>query len=1001
MKKTVCWLCLPALLFLTGATTAPTFRTLEQMKHTRWTADNGAPAGIQALAQTTDGFLWIGSITGLYRFDGRRFERVAMVGPETSVTALAATRDGRLFIGLLNGHVLVRRGAQQADVTPSSRAKRIEEMVEDRGGGLWVRSAAPDLQVLRLYHGRWTQFDAQLSGKYALALLLAHDGSFWVLTQKAVYVLRSGQDRFSYIAPNPGNMFTSLVEDKRGTLWAATNSHGRGLTAIAKASGADIIPIQSAAGESVLRVIADRSGDVWGSTQAHGVFRVGEPGAGRSSSATVEHYTSMQGLSSDAVRAIFEDHEGSIWIGTSGGLDRFRPANVVLETAVSTRSALGYALFADHEGTIYVADSETLYKAEPGGSPKAVLQHLKNPMGICEGAGGDIWVGDLDTFHVQHDGRFHDAIPPADRGYMHCEADRDGQPWFLSTWGNLFRRTSGGWAQAPTSKSHTFVTRFSFDAQGRPALFYENQGLMRQDASAPSMIWPFNQIPGGRTGPIYRSSDDMLVGGVNGLARIRGRRIDLLGSAYPWLQHVTGIVETPSGDTWLQSTSGILRLRTADIQRAFDHPGTVLRPQIFNALDGLQGFNYLDYADNGAAVGGDGRIWFMTTSGIVWIDPANLHHNDLPPPVAITRLVADGVVTSDPAAIALRRGTKNLELDFTALSLAVPERVALRYRLEGVDEHWVDPGARRQAFYSNLAPGSYRFAVIAANEDGVWNRAGAAIRFTLPPTFVQSFVFKLLCAGAALLLAWLFYRIRLNNITRRLKARLDARLAERERIARELHDTLLQGVQGLILRFQGIADRLPSDQVPGQLMETALDRAEELLLEGRERVHGLRSVMRTGDLSSSLLEVADNLDAAAGLSVVVREEGTARTIDPTVQEELTAIASEALSNVVRHAQADAVDVVIDYGRARLTLAIVDDGRGINLGRVAPDDNRHFGIAGMHERARRVAGSLYLGANAGRRGTCVTVTVPASVAYPSSPLRRIRSLFGLSNMEALA
>lgn len=417
--------------------------------------------------------------------------------------------------------------------------------------------------------------------------------------------------------------------------------------------------------------------------------------------------------------------------------------------------------------------------------------------------------------------------------------------------------------------------------------------------------------------------------------------------------------------------------------------------------DGLPGANLTDYADNGAALGADGRLWFTTTNGIVWIDPARLARNTLPPPVDIERIIADGVTIDKPVAIELAKGTKNLEIDYTALSLTMPESVAFRYRLEGVDDRWIDPGTRRQAFYANLAPGSYRFTVIAANNDGVWNKTGASVRLTLPPTFLQSWLFKLLCAVAALVAIWVVYRLRLDTITGRLKTRLEGRLAERERIARDLHDTLLQGVHGLILRFQGIADRLPREQVLGRLMEKALERAEELLVEGRERVHDLRSGLLPDDLHAAIVSTTAHADISLGIAVDIQQTGMARDVDPVVRDELIWIVREAVSNVIRHADATKIDIALAYRWNRLVLSIADNGRGLSPASALPEVGRHYGVTGMRERARRIAATLEFGADVEGAGTRLMVTVPGRSAYSADLGRRLRAAFGLPTAAAAA
>ncbi|GAA0308986.1 sensor histidine kinase [Sphingomonas oligophenolica] len=993
-------LSLSLLLAAVAAQALPADRTLGQMTHTRWTANDGTPAPVQALAQTRDGFLWIGSGTGLYRFDGLTFERITTIGPEISVTALLATRDGRLFAGFQNGHMLLLQHGRQTDVTPSVQAKYIRKIVEDRAGGIWAQTIVPSIALARYFDGRWTSYGPSrgISEDYLIEDTIAtRDGSVWVLTQDAVQVMKPGTNHFETILAKLNDKIDGIFEDPNGRVWAA--EHERGLWQI-PFGGRPVSPTIALTDSINLlrRVFFDRDGAIWGSISSDGIFRITPSLTAVRGKQRIERFGALQGLSSDGASAILEDREGTIWVGTSGGLDRFRPANVVLEEAIPAKSTYGYGLFADRAGVVYVTDSETLYRVLPGGSPTAILKGINNPMSLCEGKPGDIWLAAYGTMYVVNSGGVRKLPPPALTGFMRCQGDQNHAPWFLDTLGNLVRRDGSNWVREVPAQRATSASRFTFDRQGRPLVFFEDKGLLRRDPAGWSMIWPAARIPGGRIGPLMSTSHGVMVGGVSGLARINGNRVDRLKGNNPWLQHVTGIAETSKGDTWIQTSFGVFKLRTADLQAAFEKPGTALRPTRFDPSDGLAGANLLDYADNGAAIGGDGRVWLQTTAGIVWIDPSHMVLNGVLPPIVITRMIADGRHVNDPSAVTLMSGTKNVEIDYTALSLAAPERVQFRYRMVGADDHWINPGARRQAFYQNLAPGRYAFTVIGANNDGVWNRRGATIYLTLPPTFLQSWPFKLLCAGAALLLLWMVYKIRLGRITARLREQLETRLVERERIARELHDTLLQGVHGLILRFQGIADRLPREQVPGRLMEKALERAEELLVEGRERVHGLRSVPMHFDFKSAIAEMAGQASLSPDTTVGIRESGVARSIDPVVQEEVVGVVREALSNVARHAGASAVDIRIAHHWNRLVVSVADNGTWAEDADKRAKNGRHFGMIGMRERARRIGGTLKVQPGIGKSGTRITVTVPARVAYHSHFARRIKALLGIRNIE---
>jgi len=304
--------------------------------------------------------------------------------------------------------------------------------------------------------------------------------------------------------------------------------------------------------------------------------------------------------------------------------------------------------------------------------------------------------------------------------------------------------------------------------------------------------------------------------------------------------------------------------------------------------------------------------------------------------------------------------------------------VRFRYKLEGDDPGWVDPGGRRQAFYTNLAPGEYRFRVIAANNDGVWNSTGATLAFSIPPTFLQTNWFMLLCvlAGAAAL--WLLYSLRLRQMTARLRGRLEERLAERERIARELHDTLLQGFQGLMLRFQAVAERIPPDHPARRFMEEALNRGDDVLIEGRDRVRNLR-VGRDGDLTQAFARVAAEAARDPTVQFRIVEEGTPVDLHPVVHDEVVKIVTEAILNAFTHSKAKSIDVGIVYQARRFSLKVRDDGVGIDADLLNSGREGHFGFTGMRERTQKISGELTVLSRPGA-GTEIDLTIPASVAF---------------------
>jgi signal transduction histidine kinase len=334
--------------------------------------------------------------------------------------------------------------------------------------------------------------------------------------------------------------------------------------------------------------------------------------------------------------------------------------------------------------------------------------------------------------------------------------------------------------------------------------------------------------------------------------------------------------------------------------------------------------------------------------------------------------------------------TNDLQIDYSAGSLTVPERVRFRYKLEGLDRDWQDVGVRREAHYTNLGPGHYTFRVTAANNDGVWNNTGASVDFVIAPAFYQTGWFYALCAlaGAAILAA--LYRLRMRQLAAQIRGRLEERLAERERIARDLHDTLLQGMQGLIWRFQAATDRIPSSEPARQLMEQSLDRADQLLAESRDKVKDLRPASsEAADLAQSIAAEGKEFSGTHAAEFRVSVFGARRELHPIVREEGFLIAREALANAFRHAQAAHIEAEVGYDKIALQVRIRDDGKGIAT-KVLDEGGApgHFGLMGMRERARKLGAQLDVWSRPGA-GTEIDLRVPAKVAY-ARPRRASRS-----------
>ncbi|CAN4279797.1 histidine kinase [Pseudoxanthomonas sp. LjRoot125] len=966
-----------------------------QLKHSRWMADDGVPLGIYALAQTPDGFLWIGSDAGLHRFDGVRFD--ADAGPDGAlrnepVSALMAARNGDLWIGYQSGRMAVLRDGKLLDRSTPDSDRWVFHLFEDRTGAVWAITGNSGHPLMRYHGSRWEDIDAAwgFAADFVWSITESGDGRLWLDAGTDIKVLDPGARRFRSSGSRVESRIDSgdnfdLVPDPAGRIWLSSPFSGtRRLPEVSDTERATLaastVPVASP-GHFYRRALFDRDGALWGATYSAGIYRIARPAGLYAGEQPVEEsFAAKDGLSSDRAQAILEDREGNIWVGTSTGLDRFRPANIRPAAGVPPHSPLGYLLMGARDGSVYAADSDSLFRIPPGGEATRLLEGLANPQALCEDASGTVWLKTGDALLRRVGERFEPVpLPDKRRSALDCVITADGRMWFNRVQGGLTRYEAGAWIDplpADPRGPLRIPTMIAMSGGGLLA-YVRSQGLMVIDPPAMRMLWKHADIPGGEVTLLHRLGSDVIVASLGGLARLREGKVTILRRTDAWLLGITGIAESRDGHVWLQSRSSIARLRRDVFLRSFDDPALAVEVELLDFEDGLRAPAAPGYARNSAVTGGDGRLWFVTTDGVAQIQPTQLARNPVPPPVRIVGLAYGSQRLRDPTSATLPAGVSRIEIDYTALSLSVPSRVRFRFRLEGVDDDWVNAGHRRQAFYTNLDPGQYRFRVIAANDSGVWNEEGATLAFVVPPTFLQSIWFKALLVLAVAVLLWGLYALRLRYETARLRDRFQGQIAERTRIARELHDTLLQEFQALTLRFQGAVDGLRTDARTHDALTRALDRADEALKAGRERVHDLRAP-HTGDhLPAALQDTARYLIDDGALDLQVSVEGTPRLLVDTAAEEVRRIAEEALRNVMRHAQARNACIVLAYRAEGLSMTIRDDGVGLRAD--ADGDGDHFGCAGMRERAHQLGGRLDIG-NAPAGGTVVELFVPARHLY---------------------
>jgi signal transduction histidine kinase/ligand-binding sensor domain-containing protein len=959
------------------------------LHHMSWTAREGAPQMVITMTQTREGWLWLGGNNGLFRFDGVSFERYADPErplPAAGIAIINAFDDGSLWIGYRYGGVSVLnqgrlRNYNERDGLPASTA--VWGLERDGSGRMWAATAHG---MFYLDRERWAAAgpDFSLPSTSYKTLMRDRYGALWAQGDEGVYKLPPGQRSFIKAAPDSGTGVLFDVPDGSVWSWNAPRSRLRRLTPAANGAA----PRNWAIGGDVSSLLFDSAGDLW---------------VGRLTG--VEHHTvggvqqsgPEQGLSGRWVTAMFEDREGNIWTSTTSGIDRFRPQRIA---AVPIPA---------------VTDINPLAAAVDGG----------------------VWVGRFHFSHLENPSLAVRSLWPGSAGAWGMDpvcvyVDPAGVLW-LANYGELWRKSGQQLRRvalpAPV-QGHT-VASMALDAGGALWVAFMQQGLYRLDphgewrdmeaelgqlnekarvvaSSARQGLWlgyPRNRVLQfqdgrwrrygsadglrvGMVGTLHLKGAHVWVGGENGVALRQGNRfVAVDGIDGLRFEGVSGIVELDNGDLWLNAATGLFRIPAAEIAQLLAMPGYRVRYEHLNSLDGLSGSAPVRYPVPSLIEAANGHLWISTTAGVFRLDPSIPQKPGPAAPVLIRALGPPGQARQALGGMRLAADTTALQIDYTAVALAMPERVAFRYRLDGVDAGWQQVGARRAAYYNNLGPGAYHFSVQATNYNGDWSTQASTLDFSIAPTIPQSWWFKTGCAMLLLAACWLLYRRRMHNHALQVSGRLEERIRERERIARELHDTLLQSVQGMILHVHAAAMRLPQPEPARLMIEEALQQADDVLLEGRERVRDLRAgEVDEQDLAEALSVAGCRLQSPDAASLQVHVSGTVRKLHPLIYEEVMAIAGEAIANAYRHASANKTEVLLHYSARELRLNIRDDGPGIPADVIAAGGRRgHWGICGMYERAERIKASLILRSAPGA-GTEWCLTLPGALAYQAPPRR---------------
>jgi ligand-binding sensor domain-containing protein len=971
-------------------------RRISQYGHHMWRIQDGfLPGPPEDITQTKDGYLWIGTDAGLVRFDGVRFVPwVSSNGeqlPSYQIFAVLGASDGSLWVGTAKGLARWKAGKL---TTYKALQNRIWHIVEDHDGSVWiVRSRIEDRggPLCRVTEGEVRCFgeDDGIPLPTATGLELDPSGNFWISGNQGLCRWKPGfpaKHFFKGLADSGYLMgVDALSVQSESHVWIGLQQPNGNLQLEELEQGGwkkHPLPKLQGAPPSTNVLFRDPEGTLWVGTASDGIYRmVGNK---------IDHFSNTDGLSSDSIERFFQDREGILWVASTKGIDNFRELPVVsysIKEGLASDSVS--SIVTSHDGGVWIGGAEAL-----GYLKQDKLTNIRTNHGLpgrdittmLEDRQGRLWIGVDDAMFVLDHGHFLPIRKPDGTSVgiaFGIAEDTDGNKWLVTETSGLLRVENLTVRQQVKLSGRSVA--IAADPKAGVWLGFPNGDLAHYSKNGTQR---FPADPAVSTANVRQLLPEPGVGfwAVAEDALILWDRNDSHRAALTTrnglpCNELYSAVKDAAGALWLYSRCGLFSVPASQLELWREDHSNHVKVEMLDLYDGVQpGITDLQPQATRSL---DGRLWFANNNIVQTFDPRAWRKNTLPPNVMVERVEADGVNYPVQLDFRLPPLIRNLQIDFTAPSFPVPQKVLFRYKLDGHDSQWQGSEGRRSAFYGDLRPGAYTFHVMACSNDGVWNAAGAAWSFEIAPAFYQTAWFLALCIAVACLALYVLYLLWSRQVARRVRVRMEVRLAERERIARELHDTLLQSVQGLILKFHAIAKRMPATESAHLEIEKTLDYADQVLAEGRDRVKSLRaSTIGFGELPKAFQQVVEEVAPKRSSMFKTVVEGTVLELHPIIREETYCIGREALINALAHSDAQNIEAEITYNSREFRLRIRDDGHGIDPAVLEKGEREgHWGLQGMRERAKKIGAKLELWSRPGS-GTEVELTVPAAMAYRS-------------------
>ena len=949
-------------------------RTLTQYLHRIWQLPQGLPdATVTSILQTQDGYLLLGTETGLVRFDGVRFSEIdggsqsALKG--AWIRHILEDRQHVLWIGTNDAGVIRLEGGVASQYFQKEQPPRttVQCLISDRNENVW---ACTTNGLARLGQGKVVVYGTAdgLPTANVRAACETADGTLWIGGDGNQLSSRTGSSFVNHtldLLPADTSV-RALLCASDGAVWVGTTN---GL-------------IRFAEGKQRLLTVKDGLADNWvySLLEGHdGTFWVGtKNGFSRLRHGQFESYRTEDGLSQSTVYSLYEDREGSLWVGTKHGLNQFLDGRTVpytISEGLPTNN-VGPVL-QDHAGTIWVGTiGSGLTRFEQGRiSVLTTRQGLTGDdiYALTEDTNGDLWVGTNAGLNQLRDGHVYQTYTsaqglPGDH-IQFLVHDRSGVLWIGTTAG-LTRFVNGKFVLTKDGAPPATVAGGE-DKDGH-FLAATEKGLQIY------MNGKFGEFNPGETplrevDTFYVDHEGLLWMGTLGA----GLRLIKDGQVFSYFMRdglfdneIYGIAEDGQDRLWMASSKGIFSVNRPDLRKFAAGAIHKFSSVPYSPLDGLRTIECKSGVQPAVWKASDGRLWFSTIRGLLVLDPAKLQRNAPAPPVVIEDVTVNNRSENPEEIQNSPPGRKDLEFRYTALSFLAPAALRFRYLLDGYDKDWIDAGTRRTAYYTNLPPGKFRFRVTACNSDGICNEAGTALAFNLASYYYQRLWFLLLCSASLSLAAWLVWRRRVRSLSRHF----EIVLGERGRIARELHDTLIQGFSGITMGMQALSKGLPESRERSKLHEL-IDDSAQCLKQARQSIAGLRSTNDKSErLDTAIADAARQITKARDIQLKLNLEDVPATLPSDVKSNLLRIAQEAIANSIQHSEATTIEVGLRFRDGSICLSVEDDGKGL-ANAVGSSHAGHYGLTGMKERARQMGAELQL--SSGRvKGTTIRVVVPA-------------------------